>query len=82
MKSCKEGSSWAQSPQAQQRKGEAMEDSVTWADSSAAGDDGVERTGRGLGPRSQDGWQSQAAGRQVQLLGAARRPPPRFSSGS
>lgn len=57
-----------------------MEDSVIWADSSAVGDDGAERTGRGFGPRSQEGWQSQAAGRQVQPLGAARKPPPHFSS--
>lgn len=83
MKSCKEGSSRAYSPQTQQRKGEAMEDSVTWAGTTAAGGEVTEgRTGTGPGRRSWGGWQSRAAGRRAQLLGVERKTQARFSAGS
>lgn len=60
-----------------------MEDSVTWADTTAVEDEMMDgRMGREPGQRSQGGWQWWAAGRRVQLLGVERRTRPRFSPGS
>lgn len=57
-----------------------MEDSVTWADTTAVEDETTDgRMGREPGQRRRGGWQWWAAGRRAQLLGVERRTHPHFS---
>lgn len=57
-----------------------MEDSVTWADTTAVQDKVTNgRMGREPGQRSWGGWRWWAAGSRVQLLGVETRTHPHFS---
>lgn len=59
-----------------------MEDSVTWAGTTAGQDKMTNgRMGREPGRRSWGGWRWWAVGSRVQLLGVERRTHPHFSPG-
>lgn len=75
MKSCKEGSSWTNSPQKQQRNGEVTRQSVTWIDRDDVEHEvEVGKAAEKPGDRTQLGWLLQADVKWAQLPSMRKSP--------